>query len=765
MRHPTPAAQRELHEGPANHGEGPCCANPKPLGFLAQFQVQSRQVVGTNAEVGQELPDWLREARDKLVAKLTENDIPPARVEYNPNDPEAPWKHSLKFYFYTPFRAERAAEFLPPWIKPASDPPKMLKNVTHLRTLVIPETQVGQVGQVGQVQALNQETPYTCGPAALRAVLRHYGTDVSEDDAATAVANVPVLGARPHGMVRGAQELGLHAVASYFRDTKALRPFVTHDVPIIVIVDSFLKPGKQGHYVVVTDMSENAVTIMDPHKEGNWRKLSLHEFDARWWHRRPDENGEMEVAKRLAIIVVPEAVEPEVEAGNEKMAPVHGRIARCTGARGGVHKWGRKVIEGATKALATIFGGKTTPKVYDKAMDALYDSVQKLDNEKRQSWFNDAPNEDVYLWAVGYLKKCSTKVYGDKSARGKAMQEIMRALGIERDSYTGERESVSEAAFKLLLWYSNLKSGISPCIVEHALQAILILDYGPLAETWPIVEGALKQKPSEVDAAKLAPWVSAIMETLDEYRVQKGTTVAAVGGEYPPGVEGAVIELIERLSRLGLIPLKVSAAQLEEPAGLVDAVMFDFATQEQADRAADMLPEAVQGATKTVRVKTRVVDLKQDAATKHARTPTIRQKRFLDDARESDDVKVVLKAYFLARKLGMDEVAEALGKRHQALVEKTMPEEEEASVDVGAKKNVESSGNPEVEWIFDVEYLKQVWPLIEAKRADVPALKKALRTAENLEANNAFMFQADEESKAFVSNVLSKLRTQSLSTL
>jgi hypothetical protein len=178
-----------------------------------------------------------------------------------------------------------------------------------------------------------------------------------------------------------------------------------------------------------------------------------------------------------------------------------------------------------------------------------------------------------------------------------------------------------------------------------------------------------------------------------------------------------------------------------------------------------MLPEAVQGATKTVRVKTRVVDLKQDAATKHARTPTIRQKRFLDDARESDDVKVVLKAYFLARKLGMDEVAEALGKRHQALVEKTMPEEEEASVDVGAKKNVESSGNPEVEWIFDVEYLKQVWPLIEAKRADVPALKKALRTAENLEANNAFMFQADEESKAFVSNVLSKLRTQSLSTL
>jgi hypothetical protein len=50
---------------------------------------------------------------------------------------------------------------------------------------------------------------------------------------------------------------------------------------------------------------------MDPHVDGNWRHLSLADFDARWWHKERDARGDWQVARRLAIVIAPR--EPEGE--------------------------------------------------------------------------------------------------------------------------------------------------------------------------------------------------------------------------------------------------------------------------------------------------------------------------------------------------------------------------------------------------------------------------------------------------------------------
>jgi len=284
------------HAGPSNHGPGPCCA---PTRLLVPW---SDTAVGAS----QELPDWLRRRRDELSALLDRSDASAAGVEYNPADPDAPWGRSLTFLFHTKFRADRAADLLPPWIKPAPKAPV----VVHVRTRVIDEVAVGQVVGTGQ------ETPWTCGPAALRAVLAHYGIDVAEPELSLAAATAPALGARPEGMVAAAARYGARGDAFIMNSVGELADLLALGVPPIIIVDSWTRPGKVGHYVVVTeiDPERGLATIMDPHNESHWRTLTLRELDERWWARRKGADGAAKIVRRVAVIVRPGAGQAAVAA-------------------------------------------------------------------------------------------------------------------------------------------------------------------------------------------------------------------------------------------------------------------------------------------------------------------------------------------------------------------------------------------------------------------------------------------------------------------
>jgi predicted double-glycine peptidase len=243
------------------------------------------RTIGRDAAVGAEIPAFVQEVADKFAAILTRNDIAPAGVKYDYADR----LHRITYLFHTGFRKQRADEVLPGGTKTGA-------QYVYIRNSVIdPEAEIGQV--VGTAQS----TPWTCGPAALRAVLAHHGDDVSEDRIAVMAGNVPVLGVRPDGLVKAAQELGYLVNATALRGVDALAAFLANDLPVLVVVDSFNHPGKAGHWVVVTALEGGNVRIMDPHTPGNWRVLPRAEFDARWWHR---EQGR--VVRRFAIIIAPQ---------------------------------------------------------------------------------------------------------------------------------------------------------------------------------------------------------------------------------------------------------------------------------------------------------------------------------------------------------------------------------------------------------------------------------------------------------------------------
>lgn len=165
---------------------------------------------------------------------------------------------------------------------------------------------------LGQVPPIAQETPWTCGPAALRAVLAHHGIDVTELEAAAAVSNAPIIGTRVAGLVDGARRLGLHAAELHPENIGALRPVLAAGCPVIALVDSFTRPGRQGHYVVVTRMDGDLVTLLDPHYadgRAGWRRMTRMEFEARWWNRGSDGN----IERRTAVLVVPADEEDDYE--------------------------------------------------------------------------------------------------------------------------------------------------------------------------------------------------------------------------------------------------------------------------------------------------------------------------------------------------------------------------------------------------------------------------------------------------------------------
>lgn len=427
------------------------------------------------------------------VDRLTRNDVPPASVTVEP-------PRTVVFGFYTEFRKKRADELLPSGTKYGG-------QYVYVRNVVL-----SAEPEVGQVIGTAQSTPWTCGPAALRAVLAHHGDDVDEDTLAVLAGNVPVLGVRPSGLVKAATELGYRADVFQARGLSALAPFLARDLPVMVVVDSFTRPGKAGHWVVVTAVGPDRVVIMDPHVNGDWRRLTPAAFDARWWHR---EGGR--VVRRLAVVVTPPAL---VAVGGD--APTHGRLARCKGSA-----WDKvgeafgKVWRAFMKTAVNTVTGGSGSGVIDAWADKFHVGVKNMKTEERRHFFNHATNEELVIWSVGWARAGFdefTKSSGDDSRNKKLARKFIAALGLTEAMLHGALEEVLRATLRTLLWYGAwAPMSLAPCAQEAAIQAHLILFYGPLAETWPLVRKKRKL-PKGGSLDKIPAWVDAITADLDAYQ-------------------------------------------------------------------------------------------------------------------------------------------------------------------------------------------------------------------------------------------------------
>lgn len=153
-----------------------------------------------------------------------------------------------------------------------------------------------------KVEPYQQLTKWTCSAACLRAVLLHYGQDVSEEELVQVIGARPNRGAEVTEIAEAARKLGYDSFDFAFESLEQAKVVLEQDMPIICDFQSFNHPGK-GHYVVLTKIDEQGAHLMDPNTSGNYRLLTLDHVDARWWDRTMAAPHDLVI--RWGVVVLP----------------------------------------------------------------------------------------------------------------------------------------------------------------------------------------------------------------------------------------------------------------------------------------------------------------------------------------------------------------------------------------------------------------------------------------------------------------------------
>ena len=141
-----------------------------------------------------------------------------------------------------------------------------------------------------------QSTEYSCGAAAMQAVLGYWGRDIGEEDVREMLNTNEVSGTYPDDIIRVAKALGLQAEYKENMSMADLENYVAEGIPVIVDCqawrsvsqynESWANTWNNGHWLVVIGIDENNVTMEDPYILGDRGFMSREEFLARWHNVR-----------------------------------------------------------------------------------------------------------------------------------------------------------------------------------------------------------------------------------------------------------------------------------------------------------------------------------------------------------------------------------------------------------------------------------------------------------------------------------------------
>ncbi len=140
------------------------------------------------------------------------------------------------------------------------------------------------------VPDVRQSTNYTCGVAALQAVLAYYGIETREDMLARELGADPEKGVNPQAIVRVARAHGLSAELREGMSLRDVTTLVNSGSPVLVALQAWSdKPRSMyrddwddGHYAVVIGVERDVVVFEDPSVLGSRAVLSRNDFEDRW---------------------------------------------------------------------------------------------------------------------------------------------------------------------------------------------------------------------------------------------------------------------------------------------------------------------------------------------------------------------------------------------------------------------------------------------------------------------------------------------------
>ena len=152
-----------------------------------------------------------------------------------------------------------------------------------------------------------QQTDYTCGAAALRAIAKYYGKDLNnENEFEILCRSGRIKGAHPEDIVKAARELGLYATMEEFMSVDNLINYITRKIPVICAIQAwgdqrYYNKLKDGHYVVAIGFDNKNIYFEDPSITGSRPYLSKEEFYKRWIDREAYVDNPVKV--RLGIMI------------------------------------------------------------------------------------------------------------------------------------------------------------------------------------------------------------------------------------------------------------------------------------------------------------------------------------------------------------------------------------------------------------------------------------------------------------------------------
>ena len=161
------------------------------------------------------------------------------------------------------------------------------------------------------VPLISQASPWTCGPAALMAVLVYFGVfDDAESRLDAELAATPEDGTRVRDIVTVARRFGLAADARTVLELDDLKNELARGALVIVALQAWATGAvtdwrshwEDGHYVVVVGVSDDRVYFMDPSVRTGYAYLPRAEFVDRW-HDYDVEGGRKVVWNRLGIVI------------------------------------------------------------------------------------------------------------------------------------------------------------------------------------------------------------------------------------------------------------------------------------------------------------------------------------------------------------------------------------------------------------------------------------------------------------------------------
>jgi uncharacterized protein len=201
----------------------------------------------------------------------------------------------------------------------ASRPPSVPRPSAE-RAASLPETPGLPTGSISGVPDVRQSTGYSCGAAALQAVLARWGTSEREDRLIARLHSTPQNGTHPDDIVRVAREFGLRAELKEGLGLEDLEAALARGASVIVDLQAWREKQDRpwtdtwddGHYMVLLGMDDRNLYFEDPSLLGSRGYIPRQEFLDRWhdYEGDPPLDAKDRTYLRMAIFIQGETPAP-----------------------------------------------------------------------------------------------------------------------------------------------------------------------------------------------------------------------------------------------------------------------------------------------------------------------------------------------------------------------------------------------------------------------------------------------------------------------